>query len=650
MHDNRLRNILLISPASDNELLWVTGDEGPQVKNNIFPLGLATVAGLTPESFRLDIWDELVHGVIDENTKFDVEYDMVGVTGYKAHLPRCRELANIFRSKSIPVVIGGPGVSGTPAEYYKYFDVLFIGEVEKTWPQFLLDWQAGSFRQEYRQIEKIDLAESPLPRWDSIAADVSNYAMGSVQTTRGCPFDCEFCDVIYLFGRRPRQKPVQNVLEEVKNLERLGVRSIFFCDDEFIGNRKYAIELLKELVLLNNSFENSISFSTQLTMNVSKSEELLGLLADANFNMVFIGIETPNKESLKESNKIHNISTDFVKDIHKILSYGLAIRAGIIVGFDHDDLDIFDIQYEFIQKAFIPSVAINMLKVPSGTRLWARMREEGRVISISPDVRGRLGHPRSYTTIIPKTMSRVELMKGYKRLLERIISWESFSERMNGFISVVHNGPMSKVKQPSSLNNIQFSAVPDTEPEERAIIDTIIKNTVEKTPFMIQRIKALIVQHAKYKKSIDKLLPQLDRQIELESTGALTFEVDDSPIPINTAFREAYKELFPEVYRRIYLNLNNKEQVSAALMDVFVAFLMHCGDGFTLLEESHRMILKDICDGTCARMNTQSPDEFVAIEDDDAQIPDHRRIGLSDDVLKSVEQGLIKNEKFKIYQ
>ncbi|MHC4258980.1 MAG: B12-binding domain-containing radical SAM protein [Planctomycetota bacterium] len=636
------KNILLISPASDNEALWVTGNEGPEVVNNIVPLGLATIAGLTPENFHVDIWDELVHGLIDDETSFERDYELVGITGYKSHLPRCRQLAEIFRKRSIPVALGGPGVSATPDDYRGYFDILFVGEAERIWPQFLREWQGGSYLSEYRQIETLDLAESPLPKWDSIAKDLSKYALGSVQTTRGCPFDCEFCDVVYLFGRHPRHKPIKNVLKEVRELERLGMRNVFFSDDEFIGGRRYAKDLLRALIPLNDSFSKPLSFSTQTTMNVSRDNELLELLAEAGFDLLFIGIETPNKQSLKEAHKFHNLEGDLVAEVHEILSYGIAVRAGMIVGFDHDDTDIFDIQYDFIQRAFLPGVGINMLKVPFGTKLWARLRQEGRVVSIPLAVRNKLGHSRSCTNIIPKLMTRQELMQSYRHLLERVYSWESFTERMHGFVSVVRRPP--KVPQTpvgmediaSLLNTLKVG------PEGRKAVEDILKNTAQKAPKLMARVEALIVQHAKYRESINKLLPQIDRQIELESTGKLTFEVDRSPVPVPKAFKDQYKAIFPEIYGRIYLNLKDKSQIPEALVEVFVDFLVRCGQDFSHFEAHHRSFLNDICDRTCAKLDSQPPEDFVPNELGDSSVPNMKCIQLGDDILKTVEQTFLK--------
>ena len=640
------RKILLISPTSDNEALWITGNESPEVKNNIMPLGLATVAALTPEEFHVDIWDELVHGLIDEDTAFENNYDFVGITGYKNHLPRARQIAKIFRKRSIPVAVGGPGVSGTPEEYIDDFDIRFIGEAEKTWPRFLHDWEKGEHRSEYRQIEKVDLTDSPVPKWDRVASDVSKYALGAVQTTRGCPFDCEFCDVIYLFGRRPRHKLVQTVLEEVRTLQGLGVRSMIFSDDEFIGDRRYAKELLRELVPLNRSFPRPLSFATQLTLNVSKSPELLELLTDANFDMLFVGIETPNKESLKETHKLQNIVGDMAGEVHKILSYGLPVRAGIIVGFDHDDKDIFDIQYDFIQKACLPSVAINMLKAPAGTKLWTRLRQEGRTVRITPDQRGMMGHPRTYTNILPKHMSRVELIGGYRNLIERLYRWESFAERIKGFVSLVRRIPaaLTTSARRRKLVEERIGSL-NVGPKNAEIIQDIIAYTAQNAELLIERIGALIVQHAKYRETIQKLIPQLDRQIELELSGKLIFEVDGRPIPVPPAFKAAYNGIFSEIHQRLYGNIEDKQLVPQALVDVFTDFLVHCGKGFRELEEHHRSLLFDICDRTCAKFNRLPPEEFVAVINSDVQIRDIKPPQLADDVLKSIEQILIGGGK-----
>jgi hypothetical protein len=375
-------------------------------------------------------------------------------------------------------------------------------------------------------------------------------------------------------------------------------------------------------------------------MNVSKDEELLGLLADSNFDTLFIGIETPNVESLREANKLHNVRSDLTADIHKILSYGLVIRAGLIVGFDHDDDTIFDIQYDFILKSFLPSVAINMLKAPAGTKLWARLREEGRVVIIPAGVRDMLGHPRSYTTIIPKQMTRIDLMKGYRGLLERVVSWQSFAKRIRGFISVVQRFPKN-IETPQAQEVDVIVSGLKVGRDGRKVMEDIIVAAAKKAPVLLGRVKALIVQHAKYRESIKKLLPQIDRQIELESTGKLVFEIDKRPILVPSAFRKSYRTIFQAIYHRVFLNLKDKDQTSSALVEVFVDFLTRWGVGFTELKQHHQSFLNEICDRTCAKFNGQPPEEFVPVESGDRLVPfKGKYLYLGDDILKTVEQVL----------
>ena len=638
-----MKRILLVSPDSDNEGLWVSGEETAPVANNMIPIGLATIAALTPDDYQVDIWDELVHGAIDDQSVFEQSYDLVGITGFKVHLPRCREIARVFRRRGIPVAVGGPGVSGTPDAYRGDFDILFIGEAERTWRDFLRDWEAGRPLSEYRQIEKPDMAESPMPRWDAIRQDLSKYAMGCVQTTRGCPFDCEFCDVIYLFGRRSRHKPIERVLAEVRALESLGMRSIFFCDDEFIGNPQYAKSLLRELIPLNNSFERPLTYSTQLTMNLSRDDELLEMMADANFNLVFIGIESPNQKSLKETHKYQNIRRDLVADVHKILSYGIAIRSGIIVGFDNDDTDIFDIQYEFIQKACLPSTAINMLKAPLGTKLWSRLRQEGRVVSLV-GLKDRLGHARSYTNIFPKQLSRVQLMRGYRSLLLRVNSWEAFTERAKHFVSLVQRRPRVKEDDLDLGDALRLCRAAGLSEEGMKHAAEILGHSNQVASFMNRRIKTVIVQFAKYFDTVSALIPQLDRQIAMEEGGNFPLVPDDRPITVPPSFRKAYDSIFPDMHRRVYLHLTDKSKLPAALTEVFVDFLVRWGSDFSDLEPHHVAFLTEICDRTSAKYNGRPPQEFVPgdVMDSGVVVPNPTKIRLGEDVLKSVEQELFK--------
>src|SRR5262245_21752754 len=345
-----MKNILLIAPNFESDFAIVREMLTPGkkvIRSSMVPLQHATLAALTPEGFHVDIWDEGCRDLITEDTKFDKKYDLVGVSGYQAHLPRAIELARIFRKRGVMVVIGGPGVSGAPEVCRGEFDVLFLGEAEHTWARFLNDWKNGIHQKEYRQVDRIDMGVSPPPRWDSIAKDITLYELGAVQTTRGCPFDCEFCDVIYLFGRKPRHKPVEHVIQEIVTLQKLGALRIFLCDDDFVGDPKYAKELLRALVPVNNAFAVPLGFTTQATIDAANDDELLELMADCNFYQLHIGIETPRAESLRDAHKLQNLRTNRVDGCKKIQSYGIAVRALMIVGFDSDDKDIFAEQRQF---------------------------------------------------------------------------------------------------------------------------------------------------------------------------------------------------------------------------------------------------------------------------------------------------------------
>lgn len=643
------RNILLVSPDFDVETFWVNDEEGAraEVLNNVAPLGLATVAGLTPEGYRVDIWDEIVRGRIDSDTRFDVDYDLVGVTGYNGHFVRAREIAGIFRERGVKVVVGGPGVSGMPDRYRPYFDVLFIGEAEKTWPEFLRHWsEEKGFQPEYRQIEKLDLTDSPLPVWDSVEADMGFYAMGAVQTTRGCPFDCEFCDVIYLFGRKSRHKPIDNVLAEVTELNRLGMKHILFCDDEFIGNPAYTKDLLRRLVPLNNSFERPIQYSTQLTMNLSKDDELLELMADANFDPVFIGIETPNKAALKETGKYQNVREDLVADVRKILSYGISIRAGMIVGFDHDGPDIFDIQFDFLHETCIPIAVASMLKAIPGTRLWRRLREEERVLDITQVIgdskQGDAFKPRSYTNIVPKGMTRAELMSGFAKLIERVYDWENFAYRMKGFVSNIKRPPRVPEPPLSEAEWRSLAKIGDMDPAAKAPIEDILEHTRKVAPFMLRRVKTLIRYELRHVMTYSAAAPYIERLVELEGTGELRFAPDRRTVPIPETFRSVYDGLFPEVHRRVYLNLRDRAQLPAALTEVFVDFLTRWGSSFSELGDHHREFLKELSDRTCAKFNRVPPQDFEPVESSSEPVPSVLKLRLGEDVIKSVEHQLIK--------
>lgn len=633
-----MKNILLINPLYELEIRWIANEQQMGVKADYFPLGLATVAGMTPEGYHVDIWDELVRGPIEE-AQLERKYDLVGVTSHRANFRRAFEISRFFRDQGLPVAVGGPGVSGSPDRCRGKFDVLFVGEAELIWPQFLEEWETGKFKEEYRQVAKPDITQSPLPKWDSILSDVPYYAMGTVQTTRGCPFDCEFCDVIYLNGRAQRFKTNEQILEEVRTLQRLGVTSVSFNDDNFTANHRWAKSVLRDLIELNNSFERPLRFSTQLSIDAADDDELLELLADANFYQFLIGIETPNKDSLKETHKLQNLRGELVDQVRKVLSYGMVVRAGMIVGFDNDGPDIFDLQYEFIQDCALPSISLHMLNAPMGTRLWRRLRAEGRVIDALAIAAGST--QRLFNNIIPKQMTRVELMQGFLELYSNVFTWPSFKERMLDFIELVEREPRVR-QETESLESLLKLGPAMRMDEESCQAMAEIFTAAQAKPYMVSRVKELVVQFIRYRQSAHEFIPGLQRQIELESTGQMQIALDSRPLTVPVGFRDGYaRTYFRKVHERVYRLLADKEQISDALVDVFVDFLMR-DEEFREWEDHHLPLLYEIVDRTCAVFNGVRPENFVPEVDESIAVPSVARSRLHEDVLMVVEQELMK--------
>jgi len=410
--------ICLIAPKNP-ESFWTFDRILPSLnKKCVFPnLSLPTVAGITPREHDVVLMDENV-----EPIDFDVEADIIGLTGYVIHKRRIFELAAEFRRRGKFVVAGGPLASLCPEELRDKVDVLFVDEAEYTWPQFLKDYQAGAWQAEYRQDEKPSMHDSPLPRFDLLKID--QYRSMTIQFTRGCPFTCEFCDIIVMYGRRPRAKTVGQVMAEIRELYRLGTRNIFVVDDNFIGNKKEAKQLLNAMIVWQQEHAYPIEFMTEVSLNVSQDEELLTLMRRANFNTIFIGIESPRPASLKETTKNQNLREDLLESVHRIQRAGLEVMAGMIVGFDNDDHAIFEEQFRFIQEARIPVSMTGMLNALPKTPLHKRLKEAGRLVAES------VGDQFVLTNIVPKSMSSAEMYIGYKRLLERLYSHRNYRKRV----------------------------------------------------------------------------------------------------------------------------------------------------------------------------------------------------------------------------
>jgi radical SAM superfamily enzyme YgiQ (UPF0313 family) len=409
--------ILLVAPKNP-ESFWTFDRILPSLnKKCVFPnLSLPTVAGITPKEHDVVLCDENV-----EEIDFDTDADIVGLTGYVVHQKRIFELAAEFRRRGKFVTIGGPFASLCPEELRGKVDVIFVDEAEYTWPQFLRDYEEGSWQSEYRQEEKPDMHDSPLPRFDLLKAD--RYRTMTIQFARGCPFSCEFCDIIVMYGRRPRTKTVDQVMAEIHEIHRLGMPNVFVVDDNFIGNKKEAKNLLRALADWQQQNDYPIELMTEVTLNIAQDDELLHLMREANFTTIFIGIESPRAASLEETRKTQNMRENLLDSVHRIQKAGMEVMAGMIVGFDHDDPSIFEEQFRFIQDARIPVSMTGMLNAVPKTPLYERLKKAGRLIAES------VGDQFVFTNIVPLGMTRVQLYEGYKVLLQRLYCYRNYRRR-----------------------------------------------------------------------------------------------------------------------------------------------------------------------------------------------------------------------------
>lgn len=388
------------------------------------PLGLITIASMLPEEWDKKLIDLNVSKLTDKNISWA---DYVFISAMNVHLKSFRDIIRRCNKLGVKVAAGGP-LCTTQYNELLGVDHFILNEAEITLPLFLADLKNGSPKHIYQTDEFPDISLAPVPMWELL--DMKKYASMSLQYSRGCPYDCEFCSITMLNGRRPRAKSTDQFITELNRLYELGWRGgVSVVDDNFIGNkRKLKEDTLPALIKWSKEKKYPFFFITEVSINLADDEQLMKLMVEAGFNSIFVGIETPNNESLNECGKKQNLKRDLIQSVNRLQKNGMLVSGGFIVGFDNDTENIFDDQIDFIQRSGIPNAMVGLLNAPTGTKLYNRMRDEGRLLDMFSG-----NNMDASINFIPK-MNYKNLIQGYSRLLNTIYSQEEYYNRLKIFL------------------------------------------------------------------------------------------------------------------------------------------------------------------------------------------------------------------------
>ena len=388
------------------------------------PLGLLTVASMLPADWNKKLIDLNATRLEDEDI-FWADYVFISAMSIQSDsadeiIQRCKKL-------NTKIVAGGPLFTSS-SEYYNDVDHLILNEAEITLPQFLTDLEKGKTKQKYTSENWADIETTPLPLWGILT--MNNYTSMNLQYSRGCPYDCDFCDITVLYGRKPRTKTKEQIIAELDILYYSGWRGpVFFVDDNFIGNKvKLKKEILPAIAGWMEKRKNPFYLNTEASINLADDEQLMQLMVKAGFEAVFIGIESPNEESLVECNKTQNSNRDLISSVKKIQRAGLEVQGGFIVGFDNDPPSIFEKLINFIQESGIVTAMVGLLNAPKGTKLQKRLENEGRMLK---DFNGN--NTDFSMNFIPR-MDLTILLDGYQKILNKIYSPKYYYERVIKFL------------------------------------------------------------------------------------------------------------------------------------------------------------------------------------------------------------------------
>lgn len=524
--------VLMIYPRFHADSFWVytPACEVVGARYPTAPLGLITVAAMLPSS-----WDiRLVNRNTEELADADLEWaDLVMTGGMLMQQPDCLRIIERAHRFGKPVVVGGPDITSHP-HMYRTADFAVLGEAESVIDDFIAAWERGERTGTFEAPKfQADVTKTPIPRFDLLKFD--HYLYIGVQFSRGCPFTCEFCDIIELYGRVPRTKTVDQMLAELDALRALGYRGhVDFVDDNLIGNKKAVKAFLPHLKSWLERHDYPFEFSTEASLNLADDTELLALMRDANFFGVFVGIESPDTETLKHMRKKQNTRRSIPESIHKIYAHGMFVTAGFIVGFDSERGSVADPMVEVIEDTAIPVSMIGLLYALSATQLGRRLAKEGRLHE-GHDIQfeDKADHCTAglnFDTLRP----RYEILSDYKQILERVYSPEAFAGRLRRLSDRLdrsnsrRRGPKGDVKQKTGAAEM-LERIVNQLPDARGIFLETVNYCASTNPRALRLIVMLLAFYLHLGPFSRKVIAAIDRQLD-----GLHNQRPPTPMPIRT--------------------------------------------------------------------------------------------------------------------